>query len=93
MNPDQLKCKMKVTLNGNPSNLKEFMILILTLISTLMLTQGMTLKILKSCIWIGVRFLGQRFLLVKQYPYSLLNNFNSQWVDNGNLTLAFDHGL
>ena len=25
--------------------------------------------------------------------YSLLDNFNSQWVDNGNLTLAFDHGL
>ena len=28
-----------------------------------------------------------------QYPYSLLDSFNSQWVDNGNLTLAFDHGL
>ena len=28
-----------------------------------------------------------------QYLYSLLDSFNSQWVDNGNLTLAFDHGL
>ena len=29
----------------------------------------------------------------KPIPYSLLDNLNSQWVDNGNLTLAFDHGL
>ena len=57
----------------------------------------MQLKIMKPnvklCIWICVRILGQRFLLVNQYPYSLLDSFNSQWVDNGNLTLAFDHGL
>ena len=51
------------------------------------------LKIMKPCIWICVRILGQRFLLENQYPYSLLDKSNSQWVDNGNLTLAFDHGL
>ena len=34
-----------------------------------------------------------KFLLKNQYPYSLLDKFNSQWMDNGNLTLAFDHGL
>ena len=34
-----------------------------------------------------------KILLINQYPYFLLDKFNSQWVDNGNLTLAFDHGL
>ena len=53
----------------------------------------MQLKVMKPCIWICVNILEQKFLLVNQYPYSLLDNFNSQWVDNGNLTLAFDHGL
>ena len=53
----------------------------------------MQLKIMKPCIWICVRILGQKFLLRNQYPYSLLDKFNSQWMDNGNLTLAFDHGL
>ena len=51
------------------------------------------MKPIKPCIWICVRILGQRLLLVNQYPYFLLDKFNSQWVDNGNLTLAFDHGL
>ena len=37
--------------------------------------------------------LQQKFLLINQYPYFLLDKFNSQWMDNGNLTLAFDHGL
>ena len=53
----------------------------------------MQLKIMKPCIWICVRILEQKFLIVNQYPYSLLDNFNSQWEDNGNMTLAFDHGL
>ena len=57
------------------------------------LPRPMQLKIIKPGIWICVRILGQRFLLVNQCPYSLLDKFNSQWVDNGNLTLAFDHGL
>ena len=47
---------------------------------------------IKPCIWICVK-LEQKFLLENQYTYFLLDSFNSQWVDNGNLTLAFDHGL
>ena len=47
---------------------------------------------IKPCIWIWVK-LEQEFLLENQYPYFLLDSFNSQWMDNGNLTLAFDHGL
>ena len=41
ISPDQLKWKIKVTLNGNPLNLKAVMILIWTLILSLMLTQSM----------------------------------------------------
>ena len=48
---------------------------------------------IKPCIWTCVKILQQKFLRINRYPYFLLDKFNSQWMDNGNLTLAFDHGL
>ena len=73
---------MKVTLN--PLNLKAFYDLDIDF--DIDSDVDSEYDFLKPCIWICVRILGQKFLLVNQYPYSLLDSFNSKWVDNGNLT-------
>ena len=56
---------------------------------TLMLTQSVTLMILKPYIWICVRILGQRFLLENQYPYFLLDSL----IHNGWIMVNSDFGI